>query len=654
MKEKKPQKPIGIQTAREKSHHIIVAPESTDADGGRNLDNDRTPHSDIKTFGFTAFFLKSMGWCAFTLVMATQFATNHFWVVVLSVFLFSVPIALCGIYANTIRQIRRLHIFADRGRLFRLFSGRPLRVILWICWALVTSFFMLVQFHTYNRLEWGVFFLVIPIFWLVFSGLRKVIAREIKPYLITSMALAWSRRLCPVVMLLAYVVLTGYFGDAIVYPSLADAINAKKVAVADMTGSALVQEVSQYLAFYDGVKAYSLGQLGALNALWQLAVLGIVNLVVFYNACAILSCFLIPGVEYRRVFGPLSDADRPHAVSLSRIAAISAVTAFLALFIYLPLFCYIEAWVQQKPEMAEARQTAETWVIQKVEKIGDEFFKEGTILQLEKAKVEALHHVEVSLAHLDAQVDRAFDRLEGNVDAYLDWYYSLVGEYSRIANLLVGELEDSMTEKLEECLQQGDAFKEVEASLNLALSEYQDAQEAYRKTAERIMAENRIISDVSAFHIVQETSLKDVMNPPIHQDMIHLETRLMAGGGAAIAAGAVTTVVIKKIIAKIMGKSVVKLAAKALSKVVVSKTVGSAGGAGVGAAAGAAAGSVIPFLGTAAGAVIGGIIGGIVVGISVDKLLIELEEAVNRDEFKREILFAINEARREFKAKLRK
>ena len=650
MKEKKPQKPIGIQTAREKSHHIIVAPESTDADGGRNLDNDQTPHSDIKSFGFTAFFLKSMGWCAFTLVMATQFATNHFWVVVLSVFLFSVPIALCGIYANTIRQIRRLHIFADRGRLFRLFSGRPLRVILWICWALVTSFFMLVQFHTYNRLEWGVFFLVIPVFWLVFSGLRKVIAREIKPYLIISMALAWSRWLCPVVMLLAYVVLTGYFGDATVYPSLADAINAKKAAVADMTGSALVQEVSQYLAFYDGVKAYSLGQLGALDALWQLALLGIVNLVVFYNACAILSCFLIPGMEYRRLFGPLSDADRPHPVSLSRIAAISAVTAFLALFIYLPLFCYIEAWVQQRPEMAEARQTAETWVIQKVEKIGDEFFKEGTILQLEKAKVEALHTVEVSLVHLEGQADRAFDRLEGNVDAYLDWYYSLVGEYSRIANLLVGELEDFMIKKLEECLQQGDAFKEVEASFNHALSNHKNAWQAYQQTIGKIMDRNRMNPEGSSFQIVQKVSLKDITEPPV---LMGTQARLVTAGGAGAAAGVVTAVVIKKIIAKIMGKNVVKLAAKALTKVVVSKTAGSAGGAGVGAAAGAAIGSVIPLVGTAGGAIIGGIIGGIVVGVSVDKLLIELEEAVNRDEFKREILSAINDARREFKAKLR-
>jgi hypothetical protein len=651
LKKEKLHKSVRNPTAEEYSYDKIISPEPIDC--RQNIDKSETTYSNEKSYQSMRFFFQSILWSTFTFLIAMEFATNQFWIVVLSVFLFGLPIALCGVYASTIRQIRRLHIFANRGRLYRLFSGRPLKVILWAFWALLTSFFMLVQFHTYGYLDWFIFFLIIPVFWFVFTVLRKVIGHEIKPYLITSMALSWSRRLCPVLMLVGYVFLNLYFGETTDYPSLEAAIGAKKAAVADMTGSALVFEVSQYSAFYDGVKAYALGRLGALDALWQLVVFSLGSLVVFYNACAILSCFVIPGMEYRRVFGPLSDADQPPPVPLSRMAAISAVAAFLTLFIYLPLFCTMEMWVRQTPEMVEVRQNAETWVIQKVEKIGDEFFREGTILQIEKAKVEALRHVEVSLTRLEGQADRAFDRLEGNVDVYLDWYYSLVGEYARIANLLVGDLEDYMTEKLEECLQQGDAFQEVEASLNRALSEYKGAQKVYQQARKRIMNENRVTTDGSPFQVVQKMSLKDVLNPPIHQDMIRLESRLIAGGGAGVVAGTVTTVVIKKVIAKVMGKNVVKLAAKALSKVVVGKAAGSVGGAGMGATVGAAIGSVIPFVGTAAGAIIGGILGGIAVGVSVDKLLIELEEAVNREEFKQEILSAINEARNEFKANLR-
>ena len=63
---------------------------------------------------------------------------------------------------------------------------------------------------------------------------------------------------------------------------------------------------------------------------------------------------------------------------------------------------------------------------------------------------------------------------------------------------------------------------------------------------------------------------------------------------------------------------------------------------------GAALGSFIPGIGTAIGAAIGGIIGGITIGLTVEKLLLMLEEAFSREEFKLQILNAIEEERIEF------
>jgi len=568
---------------------------------------------------FRPFFFKSLIWLALTFLIANQFATDAFWIVVLSVFLFSIPISLCGIYGNTVHQIRRLTIFAEKGRLYKLISGRPLKVILWICWALGASFFMLVQFHTYSSLEWFVFFTVVPVFWSVYIITRRLIVHEIKPYLVTDMALRWARRLSPLIMLVIYVVLIVHFGNTPEYPSVQKAIDAQKAAVADMTGSAVVMEVSWYLANYEGFKAYAIGRLGEQDAFWALALLGIGGLVVFYNACAMLSCFLIPGTEYRRIFGPLSDADKPQPLSNSRIAAIVAVFTFLALFIYVPMFGYIEAYVQQTPQIAKARQNAESYIIPKLEQIDDALFKPGTLAQLQDARLEALRNVEISLVHLDSQADLAFDHLETRVDSYLDWYYSLVGEYARIANLLIGELEDYMSEKLEESFQQGEAFREVQAAIDNALVSHENALKIYQHTAEKIMKENRIIPSGSPIQVIQQMSLKDVLNPPIHQDIIGLQHRMAAGGGGGALAGVITAVVIKKIIGKIASKSVLKIAAKALTKVVVSKTAGTAAGAGAGAISGAAVGSVIPVLGTATGAAVGGIIGAIGAGVTVDK-----------------------------------
>ena len=50
----------------------------------------------------------------------------------------------------------------------------------------------------------------------------------------------------------------------------------------------------------------------------------------------------------------------------------------------------------------------------------------------------------------------------------------------------------------------------------------------------------------------------------------------------------------------------------------------------------------------AIGAAIGGVIGGITIGLTVEKLLLMLEEAFSRDEFKRQILDAIEDERIEF------
>ncbi len=602
-----------------------------------------------------SFTLLALLWAGLTFVLAREFAVNEIWVVVLGVWAFSIPLMLNGVYAGTVRQIRRLTLFAHRGWFHRLLSGRLLKTLLWFCWAVGSSFFMLIQFHTYTELEWAAFFLVIPVFWLVFALCRALIARELKPYLVTGLALTWARRICPLLMLLVNAGLILHLAAPPEYPSIPEAIANHKSATATMTGSALVWEAAQYLAVYDGLKAYALGRIGQVDALPALVLFALGSLVVFYNACAMLSCFLIPVAEYRRVFGPLSDADVPPPVPAARMAAVTAVFTFVSLFLYVPTFSALENWIRFSPEPRQAREQAEAWAVPRLEQIDDLFFRPGTIEKLHHAELEALRQAEISLAHLVGQADRAFDRMEVNVDAYLDWYYSVFAEYARIANLLVGELEDYMAQKMEEKLLQGVSMDGLEQAIQTALHEHETALYAYQKKVERIMAENQVeLAPGSRFEVVRQVAMHDLL---VHDDLIGFRSRMLASGGAGGVAGGVSgvlaAVMVKKIVGKVAGKSVFKLAAKSAAKLAVGKAAGSAGGAAAGAAAGAAIGSVVPILGTAAGAVIGGIVGGVVTGLAVDKTLLVLEEAVSRDEFKREILASINEQRREFKARLR-
>ena len=524
-------------------------------------------------------------------------------------------------------------------------------VIFSVCWALGSSFFMLIQFHTYTYLEWFAFFLVVPVFYTLFSIIRHFLATELKPYLVTQTALVWSRWLCPVIMIAVYSILIGYLGQIPKYRDISSAVNAQQQEVADMTGSAVVYEVSQLLAYYNGAKIYALGRLGEFDTMLAFVLLGIGGLVIFYNACAILSCFLIPGNEYRRVFGPLSNADTPPPVPQSRIAVIMAITTFISLFIYVPLFTYLEAWLQQSPEVRKARELAQEKATNVLEEIDNQLFNKGTIAKLQQAKVDALHQLELNRTNLMGQIDRAFDRMELNVDGYLDWYYSLVGEYTRIGKMLMGELEDYMYKKLQEHLQRGDTFQDVQKAISDAIASHEDAKRKYELVVKTIMEQNRVQAKGN-YSISEKISSYDFFNTTKHQDFINLNTRLLSSAGGGAVAGIVTAVAVNKVLGKILGKGVIKLASKALAKVVATKVAGTAGGAGAGATVGAVIGSVIPGAGTAIGAAIGGVVGGLVAGLTVDKMLLMLEEALSREQFKSEIMASIQEARADFKAGL--
>jgi hypothetical protein len=600
------------------------------------------------------YFLMAMIWGGIIFYLSKKFAANDFWIIPLSVLILSIPVAICGIYSGTVKQIRTAAAFKDRGVIHRFVTARPLMLILIVCWAIVTTFFMLIQFHTYSRIEWVSFFMVIPVFWLVFNFFKHLISKELKPYMVTNWALEWARILTSIIMLLVYVILVKCFGNIPEYASIQDAFSAQKGLVSDMTGSAMVHEASQYLSFYNGFKAYTISRTGTMNDWWPLLFFTMGGYVVFFNACAMLSCFLIPKSEYRRFFGAPTDADDPLPVSGRRVFITSAIFTFIAIFIYVPLFAYLEAWFQQKPQFAETRKKLEIIVIKNFEQIDDSLFKEGTIAKIDAARMEALKKVDVSFAVLGGQIDNAFFRLENNVDNYLDWYYSLLGEYSRIASMMVGDLEFYMKRKFKEYLLEGDAFNEFENSLERAIAKHQEVLEGYKKIVEKIMQENQVSPiDPSSYKIVQKTSIETILNRSIHDDFIAFEQRLVVSGGIGAVAGVVTTLVVSKILGKMTIKAIFKLAAKALAKVMASKAAGSACGAAGGALIGGAIGSVIPGAGTVAGAAVGGVIGGLVVGVSVDKLILELEEHLNRDEFKKKILSAIEEARKELKTELK-
>jgi len=356
----------------------------------------------------------------------------------------------------------------------------------------------------------------------------------------------------------------------------------------------------------------------------------------------------VPLPEYRRVLGRIQDTDQPPPIPPLAWAITSAFTTFFIFFIYVPSTVYVDAWLRSNPETINEIHASQQTVIQTVEMIGNEYYKPGTAGQIEQAYLDSLSRLETSIGKLRETTDDGFKQMAGNVDDYLDWYYSLPGEYERIVALATGVLENWMAEKLQNYLMKGNAFGPVQQSIEAVLKNNQQLRAEHLQKVEQILAENRIEpAHDSQLEIVRHASLNALKEPPIHSVIVNLENRMLISGGIGTA-GAITGAIAGKITAKVAGKGVIKLGAQALIKVTAGKAVSALGGAAAGAATGMAVGSIIPGIGTAIGAAIGGIIGGITIGLAVEKLLLMLEEAFSRDEFKRQILEAIEEERVEF------
>jgi hypothetical protein len=588
---------------------------------------------DKSPLAFAPFAAKALAWMVFGFIASRRISEQPTWLIVLSVFIFAAPVAMSGAYSSAVNQVQRLSYFKEGGWAYRLLSRRFFATLLWLIWAVPTSFFLLLQFSMYSRLEWLALAIAILVFWVTFSMSYRFLFTELKkPYTVTNLVITWARRISSLAMLAICIGLTWAFGNTESYGTLTEALAAKRIGIVEGSGSALVDVALRLLTFSDGLKAYLVSRFKDYAQAIPLVLLAVSALVVFYNAAATFSCFAIESKEYRRIFGPLTADDVPPPLSNDRVALISAAFTFVTLFIYLPLFGHVEDTMRRHPEVIATVKAVE----KKVEQIDKDYYKPGTIEKIQTAKAVLLGKLNVSKATLDGQVNRAFALMEGNVDGYLDWYYSLSAEYMRLGKLLIGEIEGYMEEKLSEYLQKGDPSGEIERGIKAALSTHQAAMDEFQLAVKGILDSNRISTDGNTPAVSSYISLNDMMAMPIHADLVALDTR---AAGSTVAAGIVGVVT-----GKIASKIIFKTAVKAVAKAATAKAVGTAAGAGIG----FAIGSVVPVVGT----VIGGLIGGVVGGVAMDAGLLKLEEAISREDFKKEILASIRHAQEEFKSKL--
>jgi len=268
-----------------------------------------------------------------------------------------------------------------------------------------------------------------------------------------------------------------------------------------------------------------------------------------------------------------------------------------------------------------------------------------------------------AIRDLDTEVDRRIDPIFASVldqvPDFTDWYYSLQGEYSRYAAVLSGgDVAEYLGERFREAVLQPVGLETALDERLTELNGYADARvrQGYAAVLEKAAAlvdaeQVSGLPDQQAAQVEKSLDLGAVVTDHLQirgSDMAQQAAAglVAVGVGAAVAKG-MGAVVTKKIVASVVSTKSFQAAAALLTKLVAKTAVKETG------AAGAALTGVTLCSPSGLVALLCGAVAGAVTWVAVDKVFIELDEAINREAFEAEIRNAILNERDILKAQLK-
>ena len=657
-----------------------------------------------------SYFLKAIP-TAIVLATLVQFVDSRgVWLFSVLCLLLAVPIFCRDAYFRAIRRTHWLSLFRDGGLGRRWFSGVWLRMVASFVTALALALILVFRLRALSWQEWITCAVAIPAFLIAARVLRRFVQEADVRFRIFLRAKLASWLTVSFLILIYGVLLVLAIPD----PSVSEFAPWMRVGNGGQIVSAAVAELDALHEGWRALEAFVLGHVADLGMRGRMAAFVVFvagNIAFFYAWASMLACLSIPMAEFSRAFSRVTMRCDPPTPTLAGVAYTSAIITILACLFYFPFFANFEVTLAQLPpeqrpmhpvrewtatvnlglpqravqldgpSPAQLGRSDETTVPIEVnsellpealprraklvlEKIGDEFYRPGTTKKASDARLKFLSSQLEDADLLTPAIQRGFDLMEGNVDVFLDWYYSLPGEYARLVKFLTGSFEGYLADNLSAYLMQGAPFEEFERAFSAQLESESDLKKQYKETIKRILAENSVAVDEPG-HVIVAEEISDADSLFSYQSVIaSVEARLAtsgilgltgaAGGAAAgvkvtgLAGKKVTAVVGKKIASGVATAVTKQLAAKGVFKIaakVVAKVAASRAASGIGALVGGVIGSIVPVAGTTVGAIAGGAIAGLAFGVGADALLLRLDEAMNRDKFRADVVSVLNAER---------
>ncbi len=593
----------------------------------------------------------------------------------LSAFL-AVGVTYHAVVRKTFKQVG----YCRDGLLVRVNGGRTVRLLVAFVASAACVAGLMLALPGWDAWEWAAAAVSVPVFLLVYLLLDKLVGKELAPLRRTSRAVWASTGVTAALACAAAVGLIMWQQPELAPTTATQTFLSTENAFAS-SPSALMVEAGLVTSYADALSAYGFTRLGEASTVGRYIVEVALQASAFLGLAGLLGTCALDWRELRRVFLPLEQlgaelaAKSEVADGVGATPRLSLLRVPVAVSVVAPLLL-VGAFFAGDATLAQLKESGELTPAENA--VRDAFGATAYVLDgayYDQQQVQAvMEQTAAKSAALNEEarealvplVNESFDKQVANVDSYLDWYYSLGADYERLINLVTGTVEQFVADQLTSSLQGG----VDDTQLQETLQGYMDQAAELKADYEEQLAATELVGVPEWMLTATETVTSSFFDTPVEPTQKLLDTgerlglSVAAGTVGGVAVGKAATSAVKsagekaaekqatkaaeKSVAKIMASKVAeKAAGKSFFKAIVSRITSMLASHGVGAVAGGAVGTVAGPLGT-----IAGVAAGTAIGVGVDYAALMIDEAMNRETYKAEIVEAIEEERSELLAQI--
>ena len=541
----------------------------------------------------------------------------------IAILLLSLP-AMAGFWhRGAMRRLERLHQYAPQRWLGRWSARRVLGQLGGGLVAVTLAAAVVLQSPFFGTLEWSLL-AVAP---LAFLALRHAASGRAGPLFSRDVYAAGAatrvaRALTVVLLLVAWLAARLLVTAETIAP-IAESVHGLQ--------SKWPQVASATVRWALDAGAWSQATLAALDSAaggsWWRVPLAFVVLPLAMSAWAAwsVSGASLDTASWRRMLGAsLTEADDPPRIARGRLAAYGVGTLAVAAIAAL-------LFVQGDAALGRQERLLALSAVPQCERMGGRAYSLGTLAKLQSYAAVLEERMGSRRGEACARIAEIARIAERNVDAYLDWYFSLGGDWTRFALVISGDVESLLEAKFNRLVASDARIGTLIGELQLDQLYLVEVASMGRNGMTDLLEQQRLVVDERQCKAV--TDARDGMEALRRYD--GLRTRIVASAATGVVAGAFAG----GLTARAMERASMQAARRVLGKAAARRGAGRVASAEAGAMAGAIAGSLVPGVGTAAG-----LVAGVAAGLATDVAMLAVEEKLTRADMRRDLIAAVDES----------